>query len=241
MLANKLIGLARGADYVTEVLADSPTAYWRVSGSALDDVVGTADITSLPSGVSSAASIVPGAGGQSLAMTGANAVTLTAGSWAPSGNADRSMEVWFTTTASPATSDYTSPGLMGYGASNTRNAFNLRPANTVDASPADFAYKAWVWADDLVVTNSVDWNTGSRVHAVVTYNGTSRALKLYLNGAAVGSRTLGGNLTTPSGTTFYIGGALVGVPWVGSLQEPAVYASELSAARVLAHYNAGIA
>lgn len=228
--------------YLFEVLADSPVALWRPVGSELRNVIGgPAGSPSMPAGVTAAPSIVPASSSAAIAMTGANAIPINAGTWAPYGNADRSVEVWFTTTASPATSDATSPGLMGYGASNTRNAFNLRPANTADASPADLAYKIWVWADDLVVTNSVDWNTGSRVHAVVTYNGTSRALKLYLNGAAVGSRTLGGNLTTPSGTTFYIGGAFTGVPWVGSLQEPAVYASEISAARIAAHYNAGIA
>jgi hypothetical protein len=76
---------------------------------------------------------------------------------------------------------------------------------------------------------------------MVTYKGSTRNLRLYLNGLLVGQKTLGANLDTPAGTTFLIGGNAVGVPWQGKLQEIAMYSTEVSAARVLAHYDAGIA
>lgn len=230
------------ADYVAEVMADSPSAYWRVSGGGLVDVVGSADIPSLPSGVSVSTGILPAIADQSLTFTGANAVTITAGAWAPTGNADRSMEIWFSTTIAPDTgiSESQHPGLLGYGTTGTnRQSFFFRPAGTIDATPADQAYVVWTWGDDLLVTGSADWNTGSPLHGMVTYNGSTRNLRLYINGVLAGQKTLAANLATPAGTLFRIGGNGAGVPWTGKLQEIAIYPTELSAARVLAHYNAG--
>jgi hypothetical protein len=231
------------ADYVAEVMADSPSAYWRVSSGGLVDIVGSADIPTLPSGVSVSDGILPSVAGQSLAFTGANAIAIPAGSWAPTGNSDRSMELWFSTTIAPATGSSSAyPGLLGYGTTGTiRRSFFLRPAGAYEATPADQAYVVWTWVDDLLVTRSVDWNTGAPLHAMVTYKGSTRNLRLYLNGLLVGQKTLGANLDTPAGTTFLIGGNAVGVPWQGKLQEIAMYSTEVSAARVLAHYNAGIA
>lgn len=232
------------ADYVAEVMADSPSAYWRVSSGGLVDIVGSADIPTLPSGVSVSDGILPSVAGQSLTFTGANAIAIPAGSWAPTGNSDRSMELWFSTTIAPATgsSSKAFPGLLGYGTTGTtRRSFFFRPAGAVEATPADRAYVVWTWGDDLYVTGSVDWNTGAPLHAMVTYKGSTRNLRLYLNGLLVGQKTLGANLDTPAGTTFLIGGNAVGVPWQGKLQEIAMYSTEVSAARVLAHYDAGIA
>jgi hypothetical protein len=78
---------------------------------------------------------------------------------------------------------------------------------------------------------------GTWYHVAGTYDGATAAL--YVNGQVVASGT-------PSGfVTGTIGGFAVGMradsafQWAGAADEPALYATALSATRILAHYQAG--
>ena len=78
---------------------------------------------------------------------------------------------------------------------------------------------------------------GQAYHVVATYDGTTQ--RLYLNGALVASVALSGGATTGSNS-------LNAASWDGGMEymngtidEPAVYNTALSASRVSAHYTAG--
>lgn len=75
-------------------------------------------------------------------------------------------------------------------------------------------------------------------HCVNTKNGAS--VHQYIDGIDVTGTVT--NATTTNGTTpdIRIGSDAGGTAYDGNLAELAIYATELSAARVLAHYNAGI-
>jgi hypothetical protein len=79
--------------------------------------------------------------------------------------------------------------------------------------------------------------TSAPTHLVITVQGT--ILYSYVNSVAFGPQTVGHGTTALAG--FTIGGnpSTGGVPWAGRMQEFALYNKALSAARVLAHYQAG--
>jgi YD repeat-containing protein len=80
-------------------------------------------------------------------------------------------------------------------------------------------------------------NTGTTYHIVATYDGSS--MRIYVNGAQVGSgRSKTGSIRN-SGQSLQLGAIGSSDHWDGVLDETAVYGSALSAATVLAHYNAG--
>jgi hypothetical protein len=80
-------------------------------------------------------------------------------------------------------------------------------------------------------------NTGTTYHIVATYDGSS--MRIYVNGAQIGSgRSKTGSIRN-SGQSLQLGAIGSNDHWDGVLDETAVYGSALSAATVLAHYNAG--
>jgi hypothetical protein len=84
--------------------------------------------------------------------------------------------------------------------------------------------------------------TGTRNHYAITLSGAN--LTVYKNGVGIHSEVLG---TPIAGNFNFMGfgaGAAVGIPgsqFGGGVDELALYATPLSQARLLAHYNAGIA
>ncbi|HET7484086.1 MAG TPA: LamG domain-containing protein, partial [Solirubrobacterales bacterium] len=79
--------------------------------------------------------------------------------------------------------------------------------------------------------------TGQAYHVVGTYDGTTQ--RLYINGAEVANAPLTGAITTNT-NAFDIGSWNEGSEdFNGTIDEVAVYAGALSAARVGAHYEAG--
>lgn len=78
---------------------------------------------------------------------------------------------------------------------------------------------------------------GQTYHVVATFDGTTR--RLYLNGSEVASGPLSGGPSS-SASNVYVGSWGGASEFLaGTVDEPAVYNTVLSAARVLAHYNAG--
>ena len=72
---------------------------------------------------------------------------------------------------------------------------------------------------------------------VVTYDGTT--MRLYVNGAQVDVETSANSLLDTT-AIFTVGAkSSGGGNWAGTIDEPAVYTTALSAATVLAHYRVG--
>lgn len=94
----------------------------------------------------------------------------------------------------------------------------------------------------LVLTSATALTMGQTYHVVYSYDATANSMTLYVNGAQVA--TVGG-VTLTSGTTEILRiGSISGTAderWAGTLDEAALYTAPLSAARVLAHYNAAVA
>ena len=84
---------------------------------------------------------------------------------------------------------------------------------------------------------AVTVQAGGTYHVVGTFDGTTR--RLYVNGAQVASATLAGGATATSNAVFI--GSWDGTSEFmrGTIDEAAVYGTALSAARVLAHRDAG--
>jgi Concanavalin A-like lectin/glucanases superfamily len=146
----------------------------------------------------------------------------------PSGNGAWSVEAWVDFASNPA-----SPSLIfSFGATGAGNNGGIyidtsgKPNVSIDtrgAVPGSSALSTNVWH-----------------HVVGTYDGTN--MRVYADGSLVGGPTAptGGSVTI--GSTLLTIGAAVGVSFfqTGSLDEVAVYTTALSAARITAHYNAGI-
>jgi hypothetical protein len=209
--------------YSSEVLADSPLAWWKLdeaSGTSFADSSGNsraAAITGSPTfGVASLASGLPGTA--TVFGSGVSAVTAN-GSWMNSLSA-LSVEMWFKTT-------------------NTSSMIAISRDNTATVrqfhARLNGGNMEWdVWSSGAVLTSQFSpaaYANGVAHHCMMTLSATAQ--KNYVDGAQVVT-----GATEPVQLGNFSGGTL---QYLGTLQSPAIYATELSAARVLAHYNAGIA
>jgi hypothetical protein len=215
--------------YSQVVMADAPTAYWR-----LDETAGTAaaDRVGANTGTYS--------GGFTLAQPGAlaelsgaalfNGTTgLVSATTVASGATNFTMELWIKPTALPQQGGILTNGDLaangygffvgnntGFSGTGTRLLYLIGGVAWID-SAADLVAGAW---HHIVVTrDTADSN--------IYVNGyTSRAS--FANTPVAPS---GGVLTIGrDGTTFYFG---------GTIDEVAIYSSCLPASRILMHYRAG--
>lgn len=244
--------------YGEAVLADSPYAYWRLaddlpiatsatdsSGNGYDgDWKGTPSATGSliadgPGAVSLDGSDVTGTSGDHVSSDGmvASGVTLAA--------APLSVEAWVKT-----------------GKYGTNVSFICGQTHVVSTTfVADFVlamanstglpqFHAQVGGINVTLTGStVLRDTG--VHHLVGTVDSSRNCRLYVDGVLEAGPTAAGSTTAvDSSGSFRVGKPPVGAdpgagssykPFKGDVCEVAVYDSALSAARVLAHYNAGSA
>lgn len=214
--------------YSSTVLADSPVAYWRLgeaSGTTAADSSGNGRTgTYLPN---SGGAWTGGSQGVAGPLVGdadtAVRCTASSGYVSVANNAALrpaafSLELWLKTTAGGIVMNYANgPAYAGYGV-------------RVYLGLPGFYVGAGAWLDGPAAVNNGQWH-----HVVGTYAaGTST---LYVDGAqvATGSRTA--SLT--DAVALLIGRDSAGNVEACSYDEVAVYGTALSAARVLAHYNAG--
>lgn len=211
--------------YQSEVLADSPVAYWRLAD-LTDSTAGARTLTdgSVGHATSAPSLIIGGAAtdaksfdtGQTNGLTRADDAGL-------SPTAALTLECWIKPTA----------GGVGVFAMDLvtkgNHKLSLRgtgiPFYNVDTNLGQ------TWTD-----NGVALAAAQTYHLVgTTAGGTHR---LYINGAEVSSTAFGATLIDNT-ALLIIGGASAVAPFWGVIDEVAFYNTALAPARVLAHYSAG--
>lgn len=220
------------AAYVGAVLADTPYLYYRFSDIAPLDETGNAH-TPVYSGIALASGPTGGLGNAaSFDGVGSYVKVAAAADMVPSGSV--SIEAWVYMPAVKPLARICDLGSGGPydaivfhwapGAGNTLNLVSLNGSSQGDtlASPAVFAPNTWM-------------------HLVGVITATGK--KIYMNGALVASTATGNVVRAVNRDTAWIGRSNFETNnfFSGRIDEFAIYSYELSAARVLAHYNAATA
>ena len=219
--------------YTSEVIADSPLAYWRLNNTADSSGNGRSFST-----------IGLNFGGASLIYNDANASASLPGNTGQRGHVDhlssggwpegiRTLEAWVKPSSvsgdriavTRGWSDGSNAHAMQIGMSGNQmfGQIQLSTSTYYTVFPAD------------------TFTVGQIIHIVLTFDG-SNAL-LYLNGVLKGTTPASGTLKTASWAAVTLGAYSSGnaaTEWNGLLDEVAVYGGVLSAPRVAAHYAAGI-
>lgn len=214
--------------YKATVLADSPFTYLRLnetSGTVAADSSGNGHNGTYSGGVTlNQPGAVTEAGARAAKLDGSTGFISLPSTGVPTGNAAFTQELWALINAAAGTSVF-----MGWGTNTT----NEEPVFYFDASRNLFIS---TWNTD---TNIATLLAGAWYHLVATYDGTTH--KGYVNGQLAGSHTPG-VVATPLTPAWTIGQNPSPSEFFASItvQEAAGYATALSAARVLAHYQAGI-
>lgn len=223
--------------YSSEVLADSPVLYYRLnetSGTTFTNagsVAGNGTLTASGSTLAQT-SLVPADADTCLKLNGAwisGGATATALGIA--GNSDRTIECWLQVDTGGA-GLFRVPWAVG-GGSNPSNLY----IGCDPTAPTAWEIGLWGGATTFTLPNPA---TQAR-HVVLTYTGSTRQFKVWVDGSVIHSYTHGADLTTTGSSPFDVAfiRAAGSNNWTGWLDEVAVYNSVLSDARILAHYNAG--
>lgn len=215
------------ASYRAEVLTDLPVSYWRLgetSGTiAGDETVAnpgqySAATLGVPGLLASTTNVAAGFNGRSSEVRAGQTGTLDI-------TAALTVEAWIKPTSIPSTGVYRS-------IVTKTNAYALEfsgPQVELWFSQAGQNVRVRAPAGAIVA--------GTTYHVVGTYDGS--ALRLYINGAQVATTARSGPIDTAISSLRI--GSWDGVSewFAGTIDEPALYRTALSASRIAAHYNAG--
>lgn len=217
--------------YSSEVLADSPLAYWRLgetSGATASDSSGNGrDCTYNVNMILGATGLLASDADLAASFNGSNAYCdIAYASWMDTPTA-MTVEAWIKTSASGTQAivdrdDGSSPRVWQFRLNGAQLEFVKISGGVVTAT-----------------TTGLSLNDGSAHHVAVTYDGSN--IRLYADGALIGSPTSApGTLT--GARKLQIGVNDGGFNWfLGVIDETAYYGSVLSGTRLAAHYAAGIA
>ncbi len=221
--------------YSSEVLADSPLAYWRLADSS-----GTTAVDSAGSSRDGTYSGTYTLNQASLLTGDSNAATYFEGGevLAPSAAWMDTDHVTFEAIVKPT----------GVGASGTRwiggrdhNGGTSDLAWRLDYASGKFRAICILDGSTTlrVVTGTTTIVVDTTYHVALTYDGT--ALRLYVNGASEGTPVAVSGVIKKTARPINIGRSGTDAAWVaGYLDELAVYGTALSPARILAHANASV-
>lgn len=221
--------------YVSEVLADSPLAYWRLeeaAGSSAADSSGNGKTGTYQGSLDlGQAGLITS--GLSLHCHGSNAGVLIASAFSlPTATSPFTFEAWIKTTATG-----TRPIVSGRSnaSANANLDFGVNSGKLYVQPRGDNN------AGLITLQSPGNVNDGNTHHVVATRT-TAKLWTLYIDGASVATQSDGLTSGCTSLDLAYIGKEARNILFMdGTIDEVAVYQSALSSARVLAHYNAGIA
>lgn len=217
--------------YSNAVLSDSPSGYWRLgepSGTTANDAAGSNPGAYRNAPQLGQVSLLPAdAANRSVRFDGTNDYVNVPSTSSLSPTARVSVEAWIKPAALPSTGNFASVASKAESYSLQFNGPRLE--FTIIQSGTRRRLQAPAGAIAV----------GQAYHVLGTYDGTTQ--RLYLNGAEVASAPLGGAISA-SANPFNIASWNQGSEvFNGTIDEVAVYASALPAARVAAHYQAGVA
>ncbi|MCA1683827.1 MAG: fibronectin type III domain-containing protein, partial [Actinobacteria bacterium] len=210
--------------YVTNVLANAPSAYYRLgesSGTTAADSSGKGGNGLYDQATLGSTGAVAG-DPDTAAVANGNCCVVRAAPTLPLYNTARSVEAWV------KPSDTYFRYIAGWGTAATDRGFSVN----LDGSNIGVV----AYGDDRYFALPRPLNDGVWHHVVVTYNGTT--VVAYLDGLSLGTKTFSAPLaTSPSG--LQVGaGYQESSPFYGGLDEVAVYPTALTAAQVGAHFSA---
>ena len=216
--------------YSNAVLGDGPSGYWRLgetSGTTAIDSSGADNGTYTNGPALAQASLLPGdSANRSVSFDGTNDHVRVPSSGSLSPAVRVSAEAWIKPSALPASGQFASILTKAESYSLQFNGPKLE--FTIMQSGVRKRLQA---PSGAIVA-------GQAYHVVGTYDGTTQ--RLYINGAQVASAALTGAVTT-NGNPLMIGAwSSTSEFFKGTIDEAAVYPTALSAARISAHYQAGI-
>ena len=228
-------------DYWTEVLADSPTAYWRLNeltGTTAVDLTGNGRTGTIVGGVElgHVGALSPAGLGRAVSVDGidggvtvADHADLDADTSAPS-TGHFSVEAWVYPTSATETTRYIVHKQSGAGAGWYLYTYGTGCYLYLVDADTDTAYSTGT----TLTLNA--WN-----HLVGVIDRTAQRCLLYRNGVVTGAggdTTAVGNLANAVNLGIGRTAAIASGPFLGRIAEVAIYQSALSSARIAAHYAA---
>lgn len=222
-----------GSTYADEVLADGPTAYWRLgesSGTTAADETGNWDGTYVNSPTLGEPGAIAGDSDTSVLFDSANNERVDCGQ--PHANhSEVTLECWVKTTATGTRED-----AMTADSDDARNwQFYVRAQ---DFGQAHFTKigSGITHLDGTIAVNDGDWH-----HIVGTYDGST--MRLYVDGVEDVSTAASGAIAGSSPAPLRISSDGRGNDqyFDGHIDEAALYDYALTSTRVADHYSAGTA
>lgn len=214
-----------------EILADSPSVYWRLGetigtstmATEVGTLSGTYDATNPPT-LETASLIASDTANKCADFDGVNDKATRADDALLDLASNFAIEAWVTTD-SVAAGDAKWLGKGTIGANGY--AVGRQGANPVFSNMGVAHY----------VFSGVTLVVGTTYHMVFSFNSTFD-VTLYLNGVSQGE-VLGSTAVAVNATALFLGSSTGAAEWWdGKVDEVAIYPATLSAARALAHYNA---
>lgn len=251
-LDNALTWMAPAStSYGSEVLADSPVAFYRLDesiGTVMADSSGNGrNGTYAASGIALGAAPLIGGSASSANFTNNGPVnkgggSVTAASWMDPGPNGLTVVAWIRPTALTNLAHFVA------ARDDDQTSFSLRLWN-LSVTPSGAL--AGMWGDnttgrDTLTTADGLIVVGGTYHVAMTINKSTGVATLYINGAAVASKsTTGPRTSSASNFPLRVGSSNSAAPdrrdFIGLIDEFAFYNTTLSATRIEAHYAAGIA
>lgn len=224
--------------YQTAILADSPVAYVPGNETAfplMDIVRGIPqDAIAYGTGTAGVASTVPlgtyawgnpgGAAGPAVVFT--NPFT-------PTGTLTLSLEMWINSSSTVGAGQFSTAGVMS-DISSGDNDYMLTFQSGMQ--PGSYLQPAGKPTNSVISASGI--NDGAWHHIVITWDGSTGANKLYIDGALNAQQINAATTGTVKGQTYWQTGSNVN-NWAGSANNWAIYDHVLTPAQVLNHYNIG--
>ncbi len=229
-VAHPKTALASSA-YETAVLADSPAVYYRLnetSGTTASDDSGNGNAgTYAASGITYAATgALASDTDTAISTSGGTAIPVSAGgSFLPSGSTSRTAEIW-------AKTSQTGRYFMSWGPTSGDAAGSQFNIYLISATSLEVYTGAGQAAQ---VTSPIPLNDNAWHMYDFVYDGTY--ITFYIDGQQVIADNVG-TLTTQTGSGLQIGNTTGATALTGSIDEPAIYPSALTATRINAHWRA---
>ena len=231
-------GQASDSPYRQAVLADAPSAYWRLgetAGTIGYDQVGADDLSIDSSAQRGAAGNLLNDTDAATAFTGSGAVPASTTGTPVPGPQTFSVETWF------RTSSNTGGKILGFGNSRTGNSGSYdRHLYMSNNGTLQFGVYD---GNTRVATSQSGLNDGQWHHVVGTMG--ADGLKLYVDGKLVGSNAQGNTAQFFSGYWRIGGDNIGGWPgqpstsnFSGTIDEVAIYGGQLDLAKVRSHFLA---